>query len=159
MAGPLLMRNAVRRSIIAAAALAVVGGLLFLAQSVVEDLGNLASAQSDNQQWTITQAEVEFLEFANALADITADKTLPVSDMRRRFDVFYSRVTTLERASIYQVLKGDPDYADSLAALRDFLDEAASIIDLPDQDLRLQLPTLAAMTEETRPDARLLERS
>jgi len=39
-----------RRSVFAVAVLLVVGGMLYLADSVAEDLSNLESAQSDNQQ-------------------------------------------------------------------------------------------------------------
>ena len=121
MARRFLSGKLARRSVFAVALLLVVGGMLYLADSVAEDLSNLESAQSDNQQWTITQTEVEFLEFTNVLAAVAIDQDLPLADLRRRFDIFYSRITTLERARVYQVLKEDPAYLSQLTSLRTFL--------------------------------------
>jgi len=148
--------SALRRSGIAATVCFGVGLLAFLALSVAEDLNSLASAQSDNQQWTITQTEVEFLEFANVLESLSGDESLSISELRRRFDIFYSRVATLEQARIYQGLKADSAYANSLTALRRFLEEAVPIIDLPDQALRAELDSLRSLAQEARRNVRLL---
>ena len=156
MARRFLSGKLARRSVFAVAVLLVVGGMLYLADSVADDLSNLESAQSDNQQWTITQTEVEFLEFTNVLAAVAIDQDLPLVDLRRRFDIFYSRITTLERARVYQVLKEDPTYLSQLTSLRAFLNEAVGVIDLPDDQARAELPTLVSLTEELRPTVRQL---
>ncbi len=145
-----------RRSAIAAAVIVVFGGLVILANSVVEDLSNLASAQSDNQQWTLTQAEVEFLEFSKELASIQADPERSLTDLKRRFDVFYSRIATLDTASVYRTLQDDVAYRVHLQTLRAFLDDAVVIIDLPADSIRNELPTLARLSEVARPAVRQL---
>jgi len=159
LAGLSSTSKSVRRGLLSAAVLVVFGGLLFLADSVAEDLDNLESAQVDNQQWTITQTEVEFLEFANVLATTVNDDTAPIDELRRRFDVFYSRVATLEDARVYQVLKEDPTYLAQLTSLRGFLDEAVEVIDLPDDGTQAALETLVPLTQETRPAVRQLANS
>ena len=107
-------RDQIRRSYIAVAGLLVAGAIAFLAVAVVQELRELESAHSDNVQWTITQSEVEFLEFSKQLNGIEAGTTAELANLRRRFDIFYSRIATLETASIYRPLQ---EYAEYEAAI------------------------------------------
>ena len=52
--------------------------ILFLSFEIVDELRFLSSANSDNVHWTLSQAEVEFLEFQNAVDRARmADDPLP----------------------------------------------------------------------------------
>ncbi|MGY3438681.1 MULTISPECIES: ATP-binding protein [unclassified Marinovum] len=121
-----------------ASALAVV----MLAGQVARDLRLLSTANSDNVQWSIAQSEVEFLKFLATLdAAATTDPPAP-EQVRRAFDIFYSRIDTLENGRIYIDLRRTPEFSGVLTTVRDFLDGHAPVIDANDPDLVSAVPAL-----------------
>jgi PAS domain S-box-containing protein len=132
--------------------LAVLAGLIallaigFLASNVAREMQLLRSAQSDNAQWSLAQTEVEFLDFANA----TATFQEPPARIRRRFDIFYSRIQTIENAQVYASLRKSAHFMDHLADTRSFLNEAVQIIDLPDAQLIDRKDDLHASVQNAR---------
>ncbi|WP_342077561.1 ATP-binding protein [Yoonia sp. SS1-5] len=145
-----------RRGYVALVGLVVLGAIAFLAVSVAEDLQNLESARSDNLQWSVTQTEVEFLEFSTKLGRVAAGKDPDLAEMRKRFDIFYSRIATIETAAIYQSLLDDPDYATALAKVRGFLDQTVPLIDADDARLLSALPVIETGVANTRPALRTM---
>ena len=84
-----------------------------LGRQVFSDLEQQRSASSDNVQWTLTQVEVEYLSFLNALEHLGHEKDAEnppagLPDVRRDFDIFYSRVDTLKSASLFNNLRMVP---------------------------------------------------
>ena len=128
-------------------------GIVLLSHNVTRDLKLLNSASSDNVQWTLSQAEVEFLEFQMNLGapDLRA--------LRRDFDIFYSRINTLGQASIYANLRGLPDFSRNLRIVQTFLDRSTSAIDASDAELTRTLPDLLDRTNAVRPNVRKLSNS
>ncbi|MEY8826878.1 hypothetical protein AB9K34_00265 [Sedimentitalea sp. XS_ASV28] len=61
-----------------------------MAIHVARDLRLLETASSDNMQWTITQAEVEYLGMLAEVEAVHLEHKSDLSDVRRRFDIFYS---------------------------------------------------------------------
>lgn len=154
------MKNAwVSRAYIALAGLIIAAVILFLAISVARDLQELETARSDNAQWALSQAEVEYLEFSKRLTSVAVGTSNDLASMRRRFDIFYSRITLLETAPIYQPLKQDQGYARNLVALRAFLDAAVPLIDGDDATLMAALPELKTTVDSIRTDVRRLSNS
>lgn len=133
--------------------------IMYLSYRVIIDLRLLNTAQSDNVQWTLSQSEVEFLEFDVALFDAQLTATPDLAGVRREFDIFYSRISTLEQASIYAPLRALPEFSESLQIARNFLNDAVTQIDAPDSDLVAALPRLQADAEAIRPDIRRLSNS
>ncbi|SMR72774.1 PAS/PAC sensor hybrid histidine kinase [Aliiroseovarius halocynthiae] len=144
--------------------LAILAGLtLFsitvLSINVARDIGQLDSARSDNIQWTLTQAEVEFLELERAAMLARQSDAPDLTGLRREFDIFYSRINTLTQSSIYSNLREDETFGQSLLALRTFLNETTPEIDGTDADLLTALPQLLDRTQKTGPSARRLSNS
>lgn len=114
---------------------------LSLTGQVVSNLERQRSANSDNVQWTLTQVEVEYLSFVNELEQHLHDPDglLPpaedVSELRRKFDVFYSRVDTLHSSSLFLPLREDPDFKARLDVALAFLDRTVPAIDGDDATL------------------------
>lgn len=135
--------------------LAVLAGLLtlasigFLTWDVTREIEAQSSAQSDNVQWSLSQTEVEFQEF-NSRLRIGSN---PV-DIRRRFDIFYSRITTLRQARVFEALRADEDFVASLSQIETFLSDAVPLVDVDDIKLTQNLPLLAGMAQDTRPVVR-----
>ncbi|MGJ8609606.1 MAG: ATP-binding protein [Octadecabacter sp.] len=137
--------------------LAVLAGLLalasiaFLTWNVAREIEVQSSAQSDNAQWSLSQTEVEFQEF-NGRLRVGANP----AEIRRRFDIFYSRITTIRQAQVFEALRANADFEASLSQIETFLSEAVEQIDVDDIELTRNLPLLAGMAQNARPDVRAL---
>ncbi|MFG6577529.1 response regulator [Sulfitobacter sp. 1A15333] len=127
-----------------------------LSRNVTRDLTLLNSASSDNVQWTLSQSEVEFLDYKLQLITAISEPTPDLKALRREFDIFYSRIATLKQSSIYEELRLEPQFSAYLAEVRAFLEESAAIIDQPDSDLITDLPVLLDRTVNIRPSVRQL---
>ncbi|SIN77387.1 PAS domain-containing hybrid sensor histidine kinase/response regulator [Vannielia litorea] len=133
--------------------------LVYLSINVARDLRLLNSASSDNVQWTLSQAEVEFLEFQMHLAALAGADAEELRTLRREYDIFYSRITTLEQSSIYGGLRDEPEFSRNLRIVKTFLDRTVPLIDAPDDALAAAVPELLARTEAVRINVRGLANS
>ena len=127
-----------------------------LSFDVVAKMQQLNSANSDNVQWSLTQAEVDFLEFANQLNSIPDTPDAALGELRRKFDVFYSRIDTLDKASVYAPLRATPDFSDDLLILQTFLERSVNVIDANDAILITALPELKRAAQPLRANVRAL---
>ncbi len=126
-----------------------------LAQEVRAKLAALQRATSDNTQWVMMQTEVEVLRLQGAVAAAReAPSSEALDEIRRWFNVFYSRVSMLERSAIYAPLLARPEYRADHARLRTFLDARVALIDGPNTRLAGALDSLAADLPDIRTTAR-----
>ena len=143
-------------------AAALVAGLClvaiaFLAHEVRARLAVLERANSDNTQWVMLQTEVEVLRLQGALAEAQQRPTPDrLDEVRRWFNVFYSRMAMLERSTIYAPLMELPDYAAGYRQVMAYLDEMVPLIDAPDRELARALPGIAAPLPEMRAATRAM---
>nr|WP_255698830.1 ATP-binding protein [Yoonia sp. I 8.24] len=133
--------------------------IIFLSINVARDLRQLESAGSDNVHWTLSQAEVEFLEFTKKLSEAKANERGDFIQMRQRFDVFFSRIQTLQSASVYARLRTLEDYETALLEVQTFLDRTVPLIDSDDATLRAALGDISEYAEQTRPLVRTIANS
>jgi len=82
---------------------AFAAGLFTLTKDARDQWNELASASRDNNGWNVAQTEVEFLRAMNAVT-IAGSKENPdpelLSEVRLRFDIFYSRMVTIRDSSM-----------------------------------------------------------
>jgi len=142
------------RVIVALAGLVVVAAIGFLTWKVSEEIEALSTASSDNVQWSLSQTEVEFQEFAGRVR-IGAD----LAGIRRRFDIFYSRINTISQAQVFEELRQDAEFRATLEKIQAWLDKTVPYIDANDIELTGQLPRLAGLVQDIRPDIRTLSNS
>jgi PAS domain S-box-containing protein len=139
--------------------LVCLAGILLLANDVLQQIDRGATANADAMQWTLSRTNVELLALDVAVHEaIKPMDGVPSADdlaeLRTRFDVFYSRVTTLGAAPSLQALRSEREFATDFALVSEFLDAAAPIIDGPDPQLRRDLPILYDMVARLRPISR-----
>lgn len=126
-----------------------------MAMMVLNRIDNFSTASSDNLQWTLGQVDVEFLQFELALA--RADASLEAAaEIRRRFDILYSRIVTLEQGAVFHSLRDDPDFETNRARVMAFLEARIALIDGPDAQLLAAVPALIAETDALAADIRAL---
>ena len=142
---------------VAAALGLCVMGIVLLAMNVWRDLVALERLSSDNTQWSLMQTEVEMLRLELSVQSaINAGKDSDLADLRRWFDVVYSRVDMLAQSQIYAQKLLLPEYAADAGKLQAFLDRTVPLIDGPDAELRVSLQALARMLPDVRQGARRL---
>lgn len=124
-----------------------------MAWAVLDEIEKLSSSNSDNMQWSLAQADVEFLRFRLALwqAYDVADHGLPGEDindllgtMRDRFDIFYARMNTISGAAAFRALRANPDFDGPRQRVADFMADTAAVIDQPDDQV---IPALEGLLD------------
>jgi PAS domain S-box-containing protein len=133
----------------------VIAAIGLLTFNVAREIRLLGSANSDNVQWSLAQTEVEFLEYTSKLSHMPVD----LAKLRQRFDIFFSRITTIQKASVFTELRADPDATGLLESIAAFLEASAAIIDADDTELVARFSELIALNAQTRPIVRALANS
>ncbi|MGB5864864.1 MAG: ATP-binding protein [Sulfitobacter sp.] len=142
------------QAFIVVAGLVVLLAIAFLTWSVRSKIEELSSASSDNVQWSLSQTEVEFQEFSGRIR-VGAD----LAGIRRRFDIFYSRINTVSTAQVFEELRQDAEFSATLDKIRNWLDTVVPYIDAPDVELTSNMPRLAGLVQDIRPEVRKLSNS
>lgn len=126
-----------------------------MALFILREIDQLSRANSDNVQWSLSQADVEFARFQLALAQAEVDSN-GLAYIRRRFDIFYSRISTLDTGTVYQDVRADPEFARHLENVTTFLERAVDVIDAQDDELTQALPRLGAEAAAVLADVRAM---
>jgi PAS domain S-box-containing protein len=140
----------------AAAVVLATLAIVLMGLEVNRKVGVLATANSDSSQWSLAQAEVELLALETAVLIAADDPEANLADVRRRFDVFYSRFRTISQSQSYAALRTLPESPGAFGRIDDFLSGALPLIDGTDDSLTAGLDALAERTEAIRPDMRLI---
>ncbi|SFA88178.1 PAS/PAC sensor hybrid histidine kinase [Poseidonocella pacifica] len=117
----------------------LVGGValsLYLGNALWQRAVWLDTSSRDNVDWAFSQLEVDFLKLEQALTQARVGVTQDLEELRKRFDIFYSRARIIEGLT-------DSDSEDILQ-LRRSLDEMIPIIDSSDARLMAQFDDLTA---------------
>ena len=126
-----------------------------LAINVSREIRWLGSARHDNLQWFLVQLEVEFLEFSHQTIMVPID----FIKIREEFDVFFSRVTTIQNGSFFEELRTDKVSNEQIEVLITFANQSATFVDATDDELLLNMPELVANITDIRPVVRILSNS
>lgn len=135
------------------ASLLLVGGL---GRTVFTDLRVLSTAQNDDVSWRMSQLEVELLRLQMAAQSAATEASLPLSDVRKRFDILYSRVSNVRQSAFFRPISQEETVARSTADATAFLERTVPLIDGADEALRAYLPTLLSDIDALRPKMRAL---
>ncbi len=127
----------------------ILGAVLFVCFAAIAVLGyqvnqkisEQTTASSDNVQWVLSQLEIDFLNLQIAINDVEAPED--VKDVKRKFDILYSRVDIFETSSLYSPLRSDLGFAQRLAGVGSELDALIPTIDSSETDLYAALPELS----------------
>ncbi len=130
------------------------GESIWLGSKILQRLEGLSTAQTDNLQWNLTQIEVEYLRVENRALAVESEADLRA--LRRAFDVFFSRITTVRESSVFAPLRNDAEANRHLLHVQDRLDELASFVDSPDSQFMANMATFQNQVVENRADMRAL---
>ena len=122
---------------------------------VKRELHSLGATSRGNIQWTLVQFEVEFLSLVAAVAAAEPGDTDALSEIRKRFDIAYSRLTVLREGSVFQTGQTRSTALDEAAVKAEF-DALIPLIDGPDRALADRLPDLGAKLGAIRSQVRTI---
>lgn len=126
-----------------------------LSSDAREAIDKLAVANTDSAQWSLAQIEVEFFAYQNALL-LALDGNRDPASVRRRFDVFFSRVKILSSSPLYENVIAIPDIRDAIGRVEEYLDASVPSIDSDDAALQAALLPLFESAVAIQPDIRLI---
>jgi PAS domain S-box-containing protein len=109
-----------------------------LGHQVLLRLEGLSTAATDNMQWVMSQAEVEHLKLEAAVHAVREGADLP--HLRRRFDIYYSRIATIVESPLFEELRQSATGGALLRELSGRLDRMAELIDVSDEQLLQNIP-------------------
>lgn len=98
----------------------------------LEDYG---TADQDSIQWTISRLEVDQLHVITATERLSGSDTQDLAELRRRFDVLYSRVALLNEGQVYREVLSSVDAMADVAFIVETLKALAPLIDGDDASL------------------------
>ncbi|MGH1415174.1 MAG: ATP-binding protein [Pelagimonas sp.] len=129
----------------------------FIYNEALQELETLKFAKTDNVEWSMSQSEVDYLRFLEALS-ITPETatTQQLADIRLRFDLFYSRIDLFEQGALFAAFQQDPKLGTLLDTIGSGLDGLVDTLDGPDAGLILALPDLQSAALAMRSDVREL---
>jgi PAS domain S-box-containing protein len=143
------------RLLLAAVVLGAFAGAIFsLTIQVSRNLNSLNVARSDNVQWTLSQLEVDYLLLQMALREAGDGSDASLAQVRRRFDLFYSRLATIDKGAAYTLLKSEFSFSQDLLPVQQFLQDALPLIDGSDASLRSELSALETTVSDLRENVR-----
>jgi PAS domain S-box-containing protein len=116
-----------------------------LTAQVLGKLDQYGRAKRDNLQWTMSQLEVDHLRFRLSLERLPDADRGSFDQLRRQFDLLFSRVMTLQRGDVYPRAIRDAELQAEMALMLGLLAEMVPIIDAPDGQLHAGRDRLAAL--------------
>jgi PAS domain S-box-containing protein len=150
MAAPGLLR------ILSVAVVLACAVILILSWQLSQRLRALQEAPTDNLQWNVTQLELDATLLEYAILAAGAAPTASLDDLRRRFDLLYSRAGTVERGAMLDRLGLEQTAKPLTARLRDYLLRNVRLIDGADAELRAGLAVMLQETGALRQDLRTM---
>lgn len=128
--------------------------VVYLGARVAERMAALQAAPQDNVQWSLAQLDVELLALEVAAQNASSGSAESLQEMRRRFNVFYSRTNTISALPVFRVKGLSQNYESSLYLITWQLQDMAPDFDAPDDVLKTKVPKIIDEIEKMRPAAR-----
>lgn len=130
--------------------------IFFLGREVFSELEGLATAQTDDVRWNMSQLEVELQRVQLAAKDVMGADDADLAEFRTRFDIFYSRITTISQSPLYLSLRDDGDARKQITLATRFLEAVTPIVDGPNDALAVALPSIRNRIDALLPEIRTL---
>ncbi|WP_299928827.1 ATP-binding protein [uncultured Pelagimonas sp.] len=129
----------------------------FIYTEALQELETLKFAKTDNVEWSMSQSEVDYLRFLEALSITPETATAQeLAEIRLRFDLFFSRIDLFEQGALFAAFQDDAKLGPLLNTIEGRLDAMVEPVDGPDVGLILALPNIQQSALSMRSDVREL---
>ncbi len=130
--------------------------IVYLATQVWHEMRVVTGARSDVVQWSLAQAEVEHRTFMIESLHASVQPEGSLEEVRKRFDVIYSRVETLDKGQLYAEFRADPQFMKYMHRIKSYLEDIVGFIDSSDEVLIQNLPQIVQGGTAIYPDIRAI---
>ena len=113
--------------------------LVSLFVMVTQRLNDLREAPGDNLTWSLSQTEVDLLRLIEETISSQQEGRENFKELRRRFDNFHSRVTSIAQSPVFRTMRADATFSGQLDQLLRCLDFTTPLVDVPDDELKYRL--------------------
>lgn len=129
----------------------------FVGRKVFGELEKLKSARTDNVEWALSQSEVEYLRFLDALSNSDiGDPAEAAERIRLRFDLLYSRIDLFQHGQLFLPFRDVSSASATLPLIRNTLDGFIPYMDGSDAVLLRAVPQIKLQTQSLQNDLRVL---
>lgn len=149
-------RSWVKSAVVALSLLLCIFVIIFLATKIRREVDALAVASADNLHWSLSQVEVELLQLEAALLRVDSPNPDDLREVRKRFDVFYNRISILRQSPLFESLRAEPEFEKTLTKTTVFLDRTVPAIDASDDLLFAELPMIEREAKRLSPALRTM---
>ncbi|MBT9383998.1 response regulator [Pseudooceanicola sp. CBS1P-1] len=144
------IRSQVAAMVLAACAIVAVG----MGWALLKEIDAVSSPRSDGALWSLARIDAEYGKLYHAVEHGSSDPDT-LNQLRQRFDIFYSAVQVLLEGEVFRdMIRTDPDYADSIHAISDQLEQMIPTIDASDAVLGAQVDRLTRIVGGMAPQVR-----
>jgi PAS domain S-box-containing protein len=133
-----------------------VGVLAMLSAEVRREMRSFQEEPVDNIHWNLTQLELDLVRLLSAAELALQKQDHPLDELRKRYDLFYSRTELVRSGAMFEKLGLDVTLQPMIARLNAFLQRATPLIDGDDASLKAALPELVGDVQSLRMDLRSL---
>lgn len=147
------------RAAISVVLLVCLFGIAVLTLNVAQRIAEAATANRDSGHWTLSQTDVELLALDVAIHEGLASEAVSdaaLAEIRRRFDIFYSRIKTVSTSEMFQSLSETPGFLENYTVVQKFIADTTATIDGSDTALRSALPQLQKSVYALRAPSRAM---
>ena len=103
---------------------------------VTQRMTALREAPGDNLTWALSQTEVDLLLLIEETTLSQSEDRNSFKELRRRFNNFHSRVTSIAESPVFRAMRSDPTFSEQLTQLLRCLDFTTPLIDVSDAELK-----------------------
>lgn len=131
-----------------------VGVLAVLSAEFRSKMQSFQEEPVDNIHWNLTQLELDLVRLQSAAELAVQQDDLPLDELRKRFDLFYSRTDLVRSGAMFDKLDLDATVQPLVARLDGFLQRTTPLIDGSDASLHAALPAFLDELQDLRMDLR-----
>ncbi|NUB46460.1 PAS domain S-box protein [Fertoebacter nigrum] len=128
--------------------------IVVLAAQLRGELRLLQEEPVDSLHWNVTQLELDVVRLEAAATLAQAVPMADLADLRKRFDLFYSRADTVTKGTMFLRLGLSETVTPLKSRMQAFLDDTAALIDGDEAALRAALPEVEDALGALRLDLR-----
>ncbi len=114
----------------------------------------LSHTRADDSFWSLAQANVEILALQSALHYAIDHQPLGLKEVRRRYDVYFSRVEILRNSTQFTAIRQLENVDEDFEGMARFFNETLPLVDGPDKVLAENLEKILEKSEDARAHTR-----
>jgi len=125
-----------------------------LAMQVIKDVRTLRQSATDEIEWSLNEAEVEFLSYTYALRQALHGTENTLVTVRQEFAIFQNRLDYLRYGAVYEPLRNVPGFDEALNRIQEHIEHSRPFLMGSEQAVAVNLRQLEQESIDMAPFVR-----